>query len=81
MELQNSSSTKKRNQTLPPRRGQVKIRIIKSLVRSVASMTSAAMEKRRKGGESGAALSSCSTTAAPTPIAYDSDQMDYQAEL
>ncbi|OMO91394.1 hypothetical protein COLO4_18390 [Corchorus olitorius] len=60
MELQNSSSTRKRNQTMPPRRGQVKIRIIKSLVRLVASITSAAMEKRRKGGESGAALSSCS---------------------
>ncbi|XVE59148.1 hypothetical protein DITRI_Ditri05aG0022400 [Diplodiscus trichospermus] len=78
MESTNSSPVKKQNQTLPPRRGQVKIRIIKSLVKSVASMASMAKERSGKRKESGPDLSSSSTTAAPTPTGYSSElQMDH----
>ncbi|XVF46419.1 hypothetical protein PTKIN_Ptkin03bG0025100 [Pterospermum kingtungense] len=74
MESSVSSPTKKQNQTLlPPRRGQVKIRIIKRILKSVASMASTAKGTSRKRKESGPDLSSSSTTAAPTPTGYDSD--------
>ncbi|XVF05623.1 hypothetical protein REPUB_Repub05bG0188700 [Reevesia pubescens] len=73
MELTVSSSTNKQNQTLPPRRGQVKIRIIKTVLKSVTSIASTAMEMPRKRKESGPDLSSSSTTTAPTPTSYNSD--------
>ncbi|XWS74228.1 hypothetical protein CRYUN_Cryun02cG0197700 [Craigia yunnanensis] len=73
MELTVSSPTKKQNQTLPPRRGQVKIRIIKCFLKSVTSMASTFKETPRKRKESGPDLSSSSTSAAPTPTGYNSD--------
>ncbi|XWS71769.1 hypothetical protein CRYUN_Cryun03dG0167100 [Craigia yunnanensis] len=69
MESTVSSPTKKQKQTLPPRRGQVKIRIIKCFLKLVTSMAS--MAGKRK--ESGPDLSSSSTTATPTPTGYNSD--------
>ena len=44
MELTVSSPTKKQNQTLPPRRGQVMIRIIKFFLKSFTSIASTAKE-------------------------------------
>ncbi|TYG60961.1 hypothetical protein ES288_D07G109700v1 [Gossypium darwinii] len=62
-----SSSAKKQSQSpsLPPRRGQVKMRILKTILKSVTSMASPK--------ESVPHLSSTSTTAAPTPTGYLSD--------
>ncbi|KAG5566836.1 hypothetical protein RHGRI_002396 [Rhododendron griersonianum] len=42
-----SKSTPKKNQTLPPRRGEIKLRIIGKLLKSVASV--AGGNNRRKG--------------------------------
>ncbi|KAG8488451.1 hypothetical protein CXB51_016191 [Gossypium anomalum] len=62
-----SSPAKKQSQSqsLPPRRGQVKMRILKTILKSVTSMASPK--------ESVPHLSSTSTTAAPTPTGYLSD--------
>ncbi|KAK8581506.1 hypothetical protein V6N13_144528 [Hibiscus sabdariffa] len=76
MEFTDSSPAKKKNQPIPPRRGQVKMRIIKGFLKSVTSMVSSAStakEMRSKMREAGAGLSSSSTTPAPTPTSYDSD--------
>ncbi|KAK8489280.1 hypothetical protein V6N13_009571 [Hibiscus sabdariffa] len=72
MEFTDSSPEKKQKQPIPPRRGQVKMRIIKGFLKSVTSMVSA-KEMRSKMNEAGAGLSSSSTTPAPTPTTYDSD--------
>ncbi|XWS53225.1 hypothetical protein CRYUN_Cryun11dG0139600 [Craigia yunnanensis] len=53
MELNVSSPTKKQNQTLPPRRGQVMIRIIKCFLKSFTSIASTAKESPKKRKESG----------------------------
>ncbi|KAK8344847.1 hypothetical protein V6Z11_A07G107400 [Gossypium hirsutum] len=58
------NSTKKQNQSLPPKRGQVKMRILKTILKSVSSMASTGTPK-----ESGPQLSSSSTT----PTGYLSD--------
>ncbi|KAK6234738.1 hypothetical protein QQP08_027389 [Theobroma cacao] len=73
MEFNASSNTKKQKQTLPPRRGQVKIRIFKSFLKSVSSIALMAKAMPRKREESGPDLSSNSTPAAPTPTSYNSD--------
>ncbi|KAL4279084.1 hypothetical protein GQ457_03G044160 [Hibiscus cannabinus] len=72
MEFTDSRPEKMQKQPIPPRRGQVKMRIIKGLLKSVTSMVSA-KEMRSKMKEAGAGLSSSSTTPAPTPTTYDSD--------
>ncbi|XVE79695.1 hypothetical protein DITRI_Ditri14bG0078600 [Diplodiscus trichospermus] len=73
MELIFPSPTKRKNQTLPPRRGQVKIRIIKCFLKSVTSIAWTAKEILRKREKSGSEHSSSSTTAAPTQSGYNSD--------
>ncbi|GMI81821.1 hypothetical protein HRI_001851400 [Hibiscus trionum] len=73
MEFSVSSPTKKQNRTLPPRRGKVKMRIIKGFLKSVTSMVSSTSAMSGSTKESGAGLSSSSTTPAPTPTNYDSD--------
>ncbi|XVF20176.1 hypothetical protein REPUB_Repub11eG0175500 [Reevesia pubescens] len=57
MELIVSSPTKKQRPTLPPRRGQVKIRMIKCFLKSVISMASKIKKKPMKRKESGPDLS------------------------
>ncbi|CDP08954.1 unnamed protein product [Coffea canephora] len=66
MESQTSQSTKKTNQTLPPRRGQIKMKIFKSIAGIV---TKASGSKRKNAGP----LSSTSTTPHETPSGFNSD--------
>ncbi|MBA0622824.1 hypothetical protein Godav_008327 [Gossypium davidsonii] len=73
MEFTVTSPTKKQKQSLPPRRGQVKMRIIKGFFKSVTSIASVAKKMPSKMKESGPGFSSTSTTPAPTPTAYNSD--------
>ncbi|GMI92076.1 hypothetical protein HRI_002876900 [Hibiscus trionum] len=75
MESSVSSPTKKQNQTLPPRRGKVKKRIVKGFLKSVTSMVSSIdkeLPSKMKQNGPGPGLSSTSTTPAPTPTTYDS---------
>ncbi|GMN24507.1 hypothetical protein TIFTF001_000595 [Ficus carica] len=57
----------KRNPNPPPRRGQIKIRIIKSLFSSVAATGG------RKPGENGGPPSPIASPPAATPSGYASD--------
>ncbi|KAB2606781.1 hypothetical protein D8674_006498 [Pyrus ussuriensis x Pyrus communis] len=70
MEIPGSKSKHSQNRTLPPRRGLVKIRIIKGLVKSLASMAGG---QARKPNKYGGFLSSSSQTPAETPSGYCSD--------
>ncbi|KAF7823500.1 hypothetical protein G2W53_021644 [Senna tora] len=68
MELTGTRSSNRNVQTLPPRRGQIKIRIIKTIVRSAAALGGFG----RRNGEGGTPLSSPSATP-PIPSEYNSD--------
>ncbi|GKV08231.1 hypothetical protein SLEP1_g19895 [Rubroshorea leprosula] len=69
-----STPVNPRKQTLPPKRGQIKIRIIKCLFRLVTTLASMATKKgRNKGREKGSRLSSGCTTTAASPSGNPSD--------
>ncbi|OMO67557.1 hypothetical protein CCACVL1_20448 [Corchorus capsularis] len=58
----------------PPRRGQIKIKIIKGILKSAAKILSTGAELRMKRGVKGGGLSSSSTTpGVATPNGYNSD--------
>ncbi|CAN4102427.1 unnamed protein product [Withania somnifera] len=66
MELQlgNSMAKSNKNQTVPPRRGQIKIKILKSLKKSAAKL----LRKNRTGDS----LTPSTATPGETPSGYDS---------
>ncbi|KAM1205614.1 hypothetical protein ACFX13_006506 [Malus domestica] len=64
MEIPGSKPKHSQKRTLPPRRGQIKIRIIKGLVKSLGSMAGG---RARKPNKYGGFLSSSSQTPAETP--------------
>ncbi|PIM98498.1 hypothetical protein CDL12_29020 [Handroanthus impetiginosus] len=65
-------STPKHGHKFPPERGQIKIKIFRSLVKSVGQFFDES--KRRKGK----ALSSTSTTPHETPSGYNSGDEFYK---
>lgn len=70
--MKNSASKFKHNkkQSLPPRRGLIKIKILNDLYRSIASVADGFL---RKSPENGGRLSTASPTSAATPSGYSSD--------
>lgn len=70
MESQTSRTTNKSNQTLPPRRGKVTIKILKSIARSAAGIVTRVNGSKRKNA---GPLSSTSTTPHETPSGFNSD--------
>ena len=75
MELKNAKPTKL-VQTVPPKRGQIKIKIIKTIFKSVTELSCSCGPSGRRGEEDGAEapLSSTSTsTTPPIPSGYNSD--------
>lgn len=70
MENPASKFKKTQKQSLPPRRGIIKIKILKDLFQSIASMADGF---RRKPPENGGLLSTGSPTPAATPSGYASD--------
>ncbi|KAB2614721.1 hypothetical protein D8674_021309 [Pyrus ussuriensis x Pyrus communis] len=67
LEIPGSKSKHSRNRRLPPRRGQIKIRIFKELIKFLAPMAGGGARKPR---ENGGFLSSSSQTPAETPSGY-----------
>ncbi|PQQ05954.1 hypothetical protein Pyn_15020 [Prunus yedoensis var. nudiflora] len=67
METRGSKSKLNPSQSLPPKRGQIKIKIIKGLVKSLASMAGG---RGRRPREDGGFLSSSSQTPAQTPSGF-----------
>ncbi|KAL7264641.1 hypothetical protein ACSBR1_002577 [Camellia fascicularis] len=57
--------------TLPPRRGQIKLRILGKFIKSVASIGGGGVGRGK--GENGESLSPISTTPLETPSGYNSD--------
>ncbi|KAM1355237.1 hypothetical protein ACFX13_030234 [Malus domestica] len=70
LEIPGSKSKHSRNRRLPPRRGQIKIKIFKELVKFLAPMAGRGARKPR---ENGGFLSSSSQTPAETTSGYCSD--------
>ncbi|KAB2614867.1 hypothetical protein D8674_021455 [Pyrus ussuriensis x Pyrus communis] len=70
LEIPGSKSEHNRNRRLPPRRGQIKTKIFKELVKFLAPMAGGGAPKPR---EDGGFLSSGSQTPAETPSGYCSD--------
>ncbi|KAB1226098.1 hypothetical protein CJ030_MR1G025591 [Morella rubra] len=70
MTITASKSKNPENQSLPPRRGQIKREIFKCLVMAIGSVV---VGFRRKNTETGGFLSSKSATPAATRSGYNSD--------
>ncbi|KAB2614866.1 hypothetical protein D8674_021454 [Pyrus ussuriensis x Pyrus communis] len=70
LEIPGSKSKHSRNRRLPPRRGQIKIKIFNELFKFLAPMAGGGARKPR---ENGGFLSSSSQTPAETPSGYCSD--------
>lgn len=65
----NSPSTQKHTKSLPPRRGQIKIRIFRTVVKSAAAFSSRAAAA---GGDA-ASLTTSPSSSPSTPSGYNSD--------
>ncbi|KDP44140.1 hypothetical protein JCGZ_05607 [Jatropha curcas] len=68
MELVASMSTKNHQQTIPPKRGQIKIKIVKSIIRSASAIVSNGKKNKENGG-----FTISSPTTPATPSGYSSD--------
>ncbi|KAL6967401.1 hypothetical protein U1Q18_033209 [Sarracenia purpurea var. burkii] len=73
MEITISKPKTKPKSSLPPRRGQIKLRILKEIVKPVASIASIAGWLVRRRREDEGTLTSTSTTSHETPSGYNSD--------
>ncbi|KAJ7980935.1 Myb-related transcription factor, partner of profilin like, partial [Quillaja saponaria] len=62
-------SSSKSKQTLPPKRGQITMKIIKAVFKSAAALASGGRRRRKQDG----ALLSSNSTTPPIPSGYNSD--------
>ncbi|OWM67955.1 hypothetical protein CDL15_Pgr017523 [Punica granatum] len=62
-----------KQQRLPPRRGQIKIRILKAVLQFTKALNPTAGGRREGGGGGGGFVSSNSATPKGTPSGYNSD--------
>lgn len=71
MKLTNCKTTKVPKTSLPPRRGQIKLKIIRKIAKAAASWAGGIGGKRGNGG--GGCLSSASTTPHDVSSGFNSD--------
>uniref|UniRef100_M1A8B8 Uncharacterized protein n=1 Tax=Solanum tuberosum TaxID=4113 RepID=M1A8B8_SOLTU len=73
MSMEKSATKSNQNLCFPRRRGQIKMKILKSMVKSAVGLASMRSQSGRSGSGSGSGSGS-STPSTATPSGYDSDR-------